>query len=184
MQRKTLFASLGLVIAGLTAAWAFDGRGQIISGAGAVEQSYVRGFFASQPHLWNASGGGFDASLIRFATSHIAGRLELDQAQRVRLDDLVKLATTAYEQARSDPAFGRERLHALPLPEQLAAVRAMARKADAMLADIEAPLAAFHASLDAGQQQKLTELMAERHGSGDQGGHGHGGRGSWWHRRS
>jgi len=179
MQRRTLFASLGLALAGLTAGWALDGRGQVISDAAAVEQTYGRGFFAGDPHLWNSSSGSFDASLIGFATGHVARKLDLDQAQEAQLDDLVKAATTTYEQARSDPAFDRERISTLTPPEQLSAMRTLARKADNALAEIEAPLAAFHASLDARQQQKLAELMAEHRGRNGERSE----RGGWWHRR-
>ena len=176
MQRRTLFASLGLALAGLTAGWALDGRGQIVGDAGAVEQTYGRGWFAAGPHLWNPGGSGFDAGLIGLATDHIARKLDLDEAQEARLDDLLKAAASAFEEAKSDPAFDRERIHAMAPPEQLAAIRTLAQKADTLLAGIEAPLAAFHASLDANQQQKLAELMAERHGQNRE-------RSGWWHRR-
>ena len=176
MQRRTLFASLGLVIAGLTAGWALDGKGRLVAGAGAVEQTYGRGFFAADPHLWNTGGNGFDSRLIGFARDHIARTLDLDQAQEARLDALVEAAASAFEQAKSDPAFDREHIHTLTPPEQLAAVRVLAQSADSMLAGLEAPLAAFHASLDQDQQRQLAELMAERHGRNRE-------RGSWWHRR-
>lgn len=175
MQRRTLFASLGLALAGLTAGWALDGRGQIVGDAGAVEQTYGRGFFAGEPNIWNASSSGFDATLIGFATDHMARKLDLDPAQEIKLDDLVKAATAVFDQAKSDPAFDRERIHTLTPPEQLSAIRIMAQKADTVLAGLEAPLADFHASLDAGQRQKLAELMAEHRGTGRHGG--------WWHRR-
>jgi len=172
MQRRTLIASLGLVLAGLAAGWALDGKGRIVADANAVEQTYGRGFFAGQSHVW-ITRSGVDAGLINFATGHLVRELDLDRVQQDHLDALVKTATTTYEQATSDPAFDRERIHDLALPDQLAAIRTLAQKADSALAGLEAPLETFHASLDAGQRQKLTELMAERHGR----------RGGWWHRR-
>ncbi|WP_299860621.1 Spy/CpxP family protein refolding chaperone [uncultured Hoeflea sp.] len=172
MKRRTLFATLAIGLTGLAAGWASGLKPGIVDEAAAVERTYGRGFFAGQPGIWNAADCG---RFIGLATEHLTRQLDLDDSQAARLDDLIRDAATAWDRASDDPDFDRERIHTLAPPAQLAAFRAMAQKAGALMAGLEAPLAAFHASLDAGQQRKLAELMAEHRDR-------RGRPGGWWRR--
>lgn len=177
MQRRTFFTSLGLLLAGLGAGWALDGRGKVVGDAAAVEQTYGRGFFAGAPHLWAAPGGAsFDVRAIGIAADHVAARLDLDDAQQARFDRLLEAMAAAFEAAKTDPDFDPTAIRAQALPDQLASLRTLARKADELLASLEPPLADFHASLDADQRQTLDAMIAEHRGGGRE-------RGGWWHRR-
>lgn len=177
MQRRTLFATLAIGLTGLAAGWASGLKPGVVDPAAAVERTYGRGFFAAEPGLWTPA----DASrFVGLASGHIARRLELDTEQSARLDDLIAAAVSAWENASADPAFDREQMQSLAPPAQLAALREMTRKADALMAGLEAPLAAFHQSLDDGQQARLAEILSEHRARRGEHGGGHGG---WWQRR-
>ena len=139
--------------------------------AAAVENSYVRGFFAGDraSRDWCTA---LEPSEKAIMASTVSTWLDLDATQRAALSELINAVETALGAA---DALCRETVEAqrsMPLPDQVAVLRRQADEAGAVLSAIEQPLGDFYATLS--EEQRAT--LARHIGEGRSGRSGHRGR--------
>ena len=135
--------------------------------ASAVEDTYVPLFFAGrgEAHDWC---DGIDSAEMTVMSAAAAAWLDLDAGQRTKLGELVASIGQALKQAETLCPKVIEAQRGMDLPQQLAILRKQLQEADAIAAAVEAPLAAFHASLTPEQAAKIRD---HEHGARDRG---------WW----
>jgi Spy/CpxP family protein refolding chaperone len=131
--------------------------------AAAVENSYVRGFFAGDraSRDWCKALEPGDKAIV---ASTVSTWLDLDASQRAVLGDLINAAETALAGA---DALCRETVEAqksMPLPDQVAVLRRQAVEAGEVLHAIEQPLDDFYAILSEEQRATLARHMGEDRG--------------------
>ena len=140
------------------------------SNAEAVEDTYIRAFFAGDDTLgkrnWCHEAAGADQSML---SGFVAAWLDLDSTQNAKLGALVDAASLALANAKDLCPDRLQATSRLPLPDRLAAMRQQLGEADILVAAIEAPLRDFYQSLDDRQRHMLDkQRRTERHGWGRQ----------------